>query len=107
MQPPAAYFRAYPRTEQQAQQGQAINQRARNAAPNAAAGTSSSTSKSAPSLISRYQLEERAKKAREEGIINTPEEAGGKAAWEATPEKREASLRERKAQMVLAARKYV
>ena len=35
------------------------------------------------------------------------EDAGGKAAWEATPEAREASLRERKAQMILAARKCV
>jgi len=31
-------------------------------------------------------------------------DAGGKAKWEDTAEKREASLRERKAQMVLAAR---
>lgn len=32
---------------------------------------------------------------------------GGKAVWEDSAEKREASLRERKAQMVLAARQYV
>ena len=32
---------------------------------------------------------------------------GGKAAWEDAPEKREASLRERKAKMVLAARQFV
>ena len=32
------------------------------------------------------------------------EELGGKAKWEDSPEKREASLRERKAQMILAAR---
>ena len=37
----------------------------------------------------------------------TPEAAGGKAVWESTPEKREASLRERKAQMILAARRCV
>lgn len=40
-------------------------------------------------------------------MVDSPEAAGGKAAWEATPERREASLKERKAQMVLAARKYV
>ena len=34
-------------------------------------------------------------------------DAGGKATWEGTAERREASLRERKAQMVLAARKWV
>jgi coupling of ubiquitin conjugation to ER degradation protein 1 len=34
-------------------------------------------------------------------------EGGGKAAWENSPEKREASLRERKAKMVLMARQYV
>lgn len=32
------------------------------------------------------------------------EEAGGKAAWEDTAEKRERSLRERKERMILAAR---
>jgi hypothetical protein len=32
---------------------------------------------------------------------------GGKAVWEDNPEKREASLRERKAQMILAARQFV
>ena len=36
-----------------------------------------------------------------------PEEAGGKAVWEDTAEKREASLRERKARMILAARECV
>lgn len=39
--------------------------------------------------------------------ILRPEDAGGKAAWEATAAAREASLRERKAQMILAARRYV
>jgi hypothetical protein len=31
----------------------------------------------------------------------------GRAAWEATPAQREASLKERKAQMIIAARQYV
>ena len=35
------------------------------------------------------------------------ERVGGKAVWEESSEKREASLRERKAQMILAARQYV
>ena len=35
------------------------------------------------------------------------EKVGGKAAWEDSPEKREASLKERKAQMILAARQCV
>ena len=35
------------------------------------------------------------------------EQVGGKATWEDTAEKREASLREQKTQMVLAARQYV
>lgn len=34
-------------------------------------------------------------------------EAGGKAFWEPTAEAREKSLQERKAQMILAARKWV
>ena len=34
-----------------------------------------------------------------------PELAGGKAAWEVTSEAREKSLQERKAQMILAARR--
>jgi hypothetical protein len=35
------------------------------------------------------------------------EELGGKAVWEDSAEKREASLKERKAKMILAARQYV
>jgi coupling of ubiquitin conjugation to ER degradation protein 1 len=35
------------------------------------------------------------------------EQIGGKAVWEDSSEKREASLKERKAQMILAARQYV
>jgi hypothetical protein len=35
------------------------------------------------------------------------EDVGGKAVWEDSPEKREASLRERKAKMILAARQQV
>jgi coupling of ubiquitin conjugation to ER degradation protein 1 len=68
-------------------------------------GTSSSVAGSSkqPNLISRYRLETRL--SDDSAVGDKPEEAGGKAAWEATAEKREASLQERKAKMVLAARK--
>ncbi|GBE84146.1 predicted protein [Sparassis crispa] len=55
------------------------------------------------SLISRYNLQERVALATGSSL-SAPEEAGGKSVWEDSPEKREASLRERKAQMILAAR---
>ncbi len=53
------------------------------------------------SLISKFQLEERIASDKEEV---KEEDVGGKAVWEDTAEKREASLRERKAKMILAAR---
>lgn len=67
-----------------------------------------------PSLIERYQLQSRLPDASNaefvagssKDVLN-PEDAGGKAAWEATSSAREASLRERKAQMILAARRSV
>jgi coupling of ubiquitin conjugation to ER degradation protein 1 len=56
-------------------------------------------------LISRYGLETRVPN---EDIVPSPQQdAGGRAVWEDTAEKREASLRERKAQMILAARQCV
>jgi coupling of ubiquitin conjugation to ER degradation protein 1 len=56
-------------------------------------------------LISRFGLENRLSAA---VVVSTPDhDAGGRAVWEDTTEKREASLRERKAQMILAARQYV
>ncbi|KAF9465882.1 hypothetical protein BDZ94DRAFT_1252471 [Collybia nuda] len=85
--PPPAYYALFPRET--------------NPTP-ARAQPSAVTTKSIPkeSLISRYHLEER--------IVTekpVPEEmVGGKAIWEDSPEKREASLRERKAMMILAAR---
>ena len=42
-----------------------------------------------------------------DSVSSQEHEAGGRAVWEDTAEKREASLRERKAQMILAARQYV
>lgn len=56
-------------------------------------------------LISRFGLESRLSSA---GALSPSEQdAGGCAVWEDTAEKREASLRERKAQMILAARQCV
>ncbi|KAG6331780.1 hypothetical protein ID866_7312 [Astraeus odoratus] len=90
--PPPAYYTIYPRTQ----------------GPTPHPSTASRTTSTAPettvkqlSLIERYNLQGR--------VSDTPSipetiEAGGRANWEDTPEKREASLRERKAQMILAAR---
>lgn len=66
----------------------------------ARANTTSTTARP-PSLIERYRLEKK--------LVEEPEtaDAGGKAKWEDSAEKREASLKERKAQMVLAARQCV
>ncbi|KAH9925979.1 uncharacterized protein B0H18DRAFT_1007236 [Fomitopsis serialis] len=95
--PPPAYYTLYPR---------ALNSTdtapARRGPTPAAASSSSSKSKSS-SLIERYNLEDRV--ALSSGVeARTPEEAAGRAVWEENAEKREASLRERKAQMILAAR---
>ena len=56
-------------------------------------------------LISRYGLESRL--PNEDVAPSLEQDAGGRAVWEDTAERREASLRERKAQMILAARQYV
>ncbi|KAL5532322.1 hypothetical protein ACEPAF_5892 [Sanghuangporus sanghuang] len=110
--PPAGYFRIYPRTDSQGQRPPsqqptrpASAASSANAQPQPQASSSSSSFvKPGPSLIERYQLKERL--SGQGGVaIDSPEQAGGKASWEATPERREASLKERKAQMVLAARK--
>lgn len=75
---------------------------------NAAAGTHTKLKTNSGNLISRYGLQERITDSTSAStIVATPEEAGGKAVWETSAEKREASLRERKAQMILAARQCV
>ncbi|KAH9830202.1 uncharacterized protein C8Q71DRAFT_843112 [Rhodofomes roseus] len=90
--PPPAYYTIYPR---------ALDSTDTAARP-APAPSSSSKSKS-ENLIERYHLENRV--AVSSGVeARTPEEAAGRADWEENAEKREASLRERKAQMILAAR---
>ncbi|KAH8109482.1 hypothetical protein DFH11DRAFT_1627649 [Phellopilus nigrolimitatus] len=99
--PPAAYYRVYPRSEQQSQithPAVAPGVRAPTGTSSAIAGPSSAKS---ASLISRFHLETRLEATPN---IENPEAAGGKTAWEATPERREQSLKERKAQMILAAR---
>jgi len=68
-------------------------------------GGTASEKKLAESLISRYSLQERIAKG--EDVVVAEDEIGGKAVWEDSAEKREASLRERKAQMILAARQCV
>ncbi|KAI0689672.1 hypothetical protein BC835DRAFT_1282515 [Cytidiella melzeri] len=96
--PPAAYYTLYPRTEQAAAQAPAPGNQP---AP---------SSKPKETLISRYNLQnltlEDASNATGtlSAITSTPTTA---TKWEESAEKREASLRERKARMVLAARQYV
>ncbi|KAI0328747.1 hypothetical protein GY45DRAFT_1254347 [Cubamyces sp. BRFM 1775] len=93
--PPPAYYTIYPRTAEPSAPAQAAS--SNNA--NAAAG--SSKPKKSENLLTRYNLESRATGI---SIGAAPEEVGGKAVWEDSPEKREAALRERKARMILAAR---
>jgi len=86
--PPLSYYTLYPRAE-------------RDPAARPAAGASTTATKPKENLISRYNLQDR---------LDTPAsmlsetQIGGKAVWEDSPERREASLRERKAQLILAAR---
>ncbi|KIY52181.1 hypothetical protein FISHEDRAFT_35833 [Fistulina hepatica ATCC 64428] len=92
--PPPSYFTLYPRQETPTQ----------TAAPPAPSSTASTTARLEPrdNLITRFHLEDRVNTS-----VHVVPEAGGKAKWENTPEEREASLKERKAQMILAARQYV
>ncbi|KAF8908105.1 hypothetical protein CPB84DRAFT_1674475 [Gymnopilus junonius] len=90
--PPPAYHTLYPRTPIPASTP---------AAPGAARTPTSATPKKLKeTLISRYGLQDRLQTV--EAIKE--EELGGKAVWEDSAEKREASLKERKARMILAAR---
>lgn len=97
MQPPPAYYRAYPQPEQPAGAAAPANA---NAQPAPAAA-----SKPKETLIQRFQLENRVVDGSSGATTTATETSLNK--WEEVPEKREASLRERKARMVLAAREYV
>ncbi|KAJ7621180.1 hypothetical protein FB45DRAFT_928602 [Roridomyces roridus] len=85
--PPPAYYTLYPRTNVQA--------------PRPAQAATTAVKAPTQSLIDRYNLQERVV---QQAPLPPDEEIGGKAAWEDSADKREASLKERKAQMILAAR---
>ena len=91
-QPPAPYYTLFPRTQ--------VDQER----PSSGSGSGVNTIARKENLISRYHLQDRVK---DDSTPIADGQIGGKAVWEDTPEKREASLRERKAQMILAARQYV
>ncbi|CAE6451886.1 hypothetical protein ACGC1H_005854 [Rhizoctonia solani] len=84
--PPAAYFTLYPPTPA-----------ADVTTTDTPAPSATGTPTKAANLISRYGLENRAQ-------VESGTEFSDKAAWEDSAAKREASLKERKAQMILAAR---
>ncbi|KZT25567.1 hypothetical protein NEOLEDRAFT_1133548 [Neolentinus lepideus HHB14362 ss-1] len=88
--PPQAYYTLYPRTQQPPPARPAP----------APTGNSTATKLKSDSLIKRFHLEDKVN----ESTPVSEEEVAGKAVWEDTPEKREASLQERKAKMILAAR---
>ncbi|KAA1477946.1 hypothetical protein DENSPDRAFT_787332 [Dentipellis sp. KUC8613] len=94
--PPQAYYTLYPRS--------AAPTPAPGLPPRPASTTTASATKKPETLISRFHLEARVST---EEATKAVEDAGGRAVWEDTPEKREASLKERKAQMILAARQCV
>ncbi|TRM61005.1 hypothetical protein BD626DRAFT_503500 [Schizophyllum amplum] len=85
--PPQSYYTLYPRQDvpRPAQSG---------------ARTTGAATRPPTNLIARYHLEKRVS----DTTVPLDTDAGGKAAWEESAEKREASLKERKAQMILAAR---
>lgn len=95
--PPGTFHTLYPSPAPDAQ-GAHTNANASNSA--AAANQAKPLVTKGPSLIEKYKLERRV----QSGEVVAEEDVGGKAEWESSPEKREASLRERKAQMILAAR---
>jgi len=97
--PPDAYFTLYPR------QGSDAMLRPAGAPTAARATTTATQTRPKETLISRYGLESRLSGA--DGVPSLQQDAGGRAVWEETAEKREASLRERKAQMILAARQQM
>jgi coupling of ubiquitin conjugation to ER degradation protein 1 len=65
--------------------------------------SSTAVKKADESLISRFKLESRIAESNSRAV--NLEQAAGKATWESSAQEREKSLQERKAQMILAARK--
>ncbi len=98
-QPPEAYFTLYPR-----QSSADVVPRPAGAPTAARTTTTAKQVRTKETLISRYGLESQLSGAND--VSSSQHDAGGRAVWEGTAEKREASLRERKAQMILAARQY-
>ncbi|KAG8221556.1 hypothetical protein J3R82DRAFT_1798 [Butyriboletus roseoflavus] len=94
--PPPAYFTLYPRHDAHGTNAQHRQPTTHTPSP--------STTARPPSLIQRYRLEKNLAETPDIPDTEALADAGGKAKWEDTAEKREVSLRERKAQMVLAAR---
>jgi len=97
--PPEAYFTLYPRSAD-------ANATPRPAgAPTATRGatTAVTPAHTKDTLISRFGLESRLPSA--DALPRSEQDAGGRAVWEDTAEMREESLRERKVQMILAARR--
>ncbi|KAJ4474396.1 hypothetical protein J3R30DRAFT_3508639 [Lentinula aciculospora] len=93
--PPPSYYTLYPRSGPNATTPGVSN--------NAAASSSSIKPKN--TLISRYNLQSKLNDSSALALLDDAAEVGGgKAKWEDTPEKREASLKERKEKMILAAR---
>jgi len=98
--PPEAYFTLYPR-----QSDSDVVPRPAGAPTAARAASTATQARAKETLISRYGLESRLSGA--DDVPSPQQDAGGRAVWEETAEKREASLRERKAQMILAAREQM
>jgi len=98
--PPATYYTIYPRAETPAAPAAPASARS-----NASASSSSALPKASESLISRYNLQNRVDSFVSD-VPETPQNGAndGKAEWQDTAQKREATLQERKAQMILAAR---
>lgn len=101
--PPLAYYTLYPRDGGNNITSMSSTRRETEAGGSVVSGASSSGKKPVEDLISRFNLHDRISGDTEVATTNDAE-MGGKAHWEDTAEKREASLRERKAQMILAAR---
>lgn len=91
---PQTYFSLYPRMNAIAPSTQEENASHSATSPH-------SGEKRPQTLISKFNLERRITGQKEK---IREDEIGGKAVWEDTAEKREASLRERKEKMILAAR---